>query len=734
MPALSGRDERRCLAAALAVLAGLAACGAEDGAPATPPAAAQEPGPAPAPRTGGSRLFARREVAVAGRPEGLLARDVDGDGDDDALVVTRSPGTLAVLRGGPDGFAPDPAPRPLGDDYPLAPLSLPDGSFAVALQGAHALLWFARAEAEPQRAELGAVPRALGTGDADGDGAPEVLAALADDTLAVVWRDGRVESFALPSALHGRATFLHALGPGAGFAVGAQLDEAVLVLDLDLAAHAASERRRFKLSGIPRAARSVDVDGDGDLELAVAGGDASLWAFGLGAPGGHAAWIGDASAAPRDLAAPGAVPVDLEVCDLDRDGRAELVVLDFYDSGFGVLGAFGADGRPGLAQKGYAGQDPVDAALGDFDGDGLQDLAVANRSAGRVSLLTGTGSARPEQAAFPQALRVPAGQNPLRVRFANLDQDPLPEAVVLCAGDQSVVARRNRGGQLEEKGPVLRRDTGARALAVRGDASGAEVALLEAFEDQARLVRLPLPAGEAAVAAAGLEPRDLFFVRDGASDVLVAVDGRGQTLYLFSQAGEPPRKLALASPPLAAAALELDGDARAELAVATAAELLLFDDLERPLPPAPLAVPGHTPKALVAADFDGDGRQDLAVLCAGERDTAPGRVAVLLAQGGGRFKRAALVETGLAPAALDAGDVDGDGRAEIFCAAQNSHQVNEWTPVVEGAFALRRLADLGAGLGPLDVRLVDLDGDGRLDLVTANNFSDDLSVSYNVAR
>ena len=90
-------------------------------------------------------------------------------------------------------------------------------------------------------------------------------------------------------------------------------------------------------------------------------------------------------------------------------------------------------------------------------------------------------------------------------------------------------------------------------------------------------------------------------------------------------------------------------------------------------------------------------------------------------------------ETGLAPAAIDAGDVDGDGRAELFCAAQNSHNVNVWTAHDDGR-VLRRLSDLGAGLGPLDVHLVDLDGDGRLDLLTANNFSGDLSVAYNLSK
>jgi hypothetical protein len=730
---LGGRNRPAGRAALLAVLAGLAACGgdAPEGAPAAADAPADSPAPPPAP-AGGVRLLARREVAVAGRPVGVLARDVDGDGVDDAVVATRAPGTLAVLRGGREGLAQDQAPRPLGDDYPLGPVDLGARGFAVALQGARELLWFARPKDEPLRAALSAVPRALGAGDLDGDGDLEALAALADDSLAVLARDGRLERIPLGAELHGRATFLCALGPGR-LAVGAQLDQSVLVLEV--AGGAARELRRVPLGGIPRAARLSDVDGDGDAELAVVGGDSSVWVFGLGAGGGPGAWADAPPAPPRDLGAPGAVPLDLEAVDLDRDGRDELVLLDFYDSGFGVLGAFDAAGRPALAQKEYAGQDPVDAALGDFDGDGARDLAVANRSASRVSLLLGTGFAKPERVAFYQSKRVLVGQNPIRVRTGNLDADPLPEAVVLCAGDESVVVRTNRFGLLADEGPLLLRESGARALAVRDAPGGAEVALLVSRADRAQVLRLARdPADEPRVSEAGLEPRDLFWLRDGEGDVLAAVDRRGGALHLFGPGDGEVRRLAISAPPLAACAFELDGDARAELAVATAAELMLFDDLERPLAPVPIAVPGHEPEALAPADVDGDGRLDAVLLYGGEQDTAPGRVAVLLSEGGGHFRRAALAETGLAPAALAAGDVDGDGRAELFVAAQNSHQVNVWTPAAEGPFALRRLADIGAGLGPLDVHLADLDGDGRLDLVTANNFSHDLSVAYNLAR
>jgi hypothetical protein len=77
--------------------------------------------------------------------------------------------------------------------------------------------------------------------------------------------------------------------------------------------------------------------------------------------------------------------------------------------------------------------------------------------------------------------------------------------------------------------------------------------------------------------------------------------------------------------------------------------------------------------------------------------------------------------------------VDGDGRAEVFVAAQDSHLINGWTAAVpRGAaqLSLRAFDDLGAGLGPLDLVLTDLDGDGRIDLCVANGFSNDLSVLY----
>ncbi len=76
---------------------------------------------------------------------------------------------------------------------------------------------------------------------------------------------------------------------------------------------------------------------------------------------------------------------------------------------------------------------------------------------------------------------------------------------------------------------------------------------------------------------------------------------------------------------------------------------------------------------------------------------------------------------------LAAGDLHGDGRCDLVGTAQNSHHLLRWRclPAAEGG--LVRCADIGVGTGPLDVALADIDGDGTLDVVTANGFSNDLS-------
>lgn len=72
-----------------------------------------------------------------------------------------------------------------------------------------------------------------------------------------------------------------------------------------------------------------------------------------------------------------------------------------------------------------AGSFPRSVALGDFNVDGMPDLAVANSVGQTVSILLGTGSG-----AFGAATNFPVGLTPYAVAIGDLDRNGRPDLAV----------------------------------------------------------------------------------------------------------------------------------------------------------------------------------------------------------------------------------------------------------------------------------------------------------------
>jgi hypothetical protein len=89
---------------------------------------------------------------------------------------------------------------------------------------------------------------------------------------------------------------------------------------------------------------------------------------------------------PNSVAVSGE-PTDVEIVDLTGDGAEEICVI-FADSP-GTLAIFENDGAGGIAQQIVVdtGDLPIDITSGDFDGDGHQDLAIANFLSSDVLIL-----------------------------------------------------------------------------------------------------------------------------------------------------------------------------------------------------------------------------------------------------------------------------------------------------------------------------------------------------------
>lgn len=138
---------------------------------------------------------------------------------------------------------------------------------------------------------------------------------------------------------------------------------------------------------------------------------------------------------------------------------------------------------------------------------------------------------------------------------------------------------------------------------------------------------------------------------------------------------------------------------------------------------------GAAPSALAAGAIDGDTRPDLIVA---NRDD--GTITVLVNSGQGDFPNPlrVTVPVGVRPRALALGDLNGDGAADVLTANSGDHTVSvllQTRPAQAVAFSPGR--PVFVNLLPSALATGDLDGDGGLDAVVANQLSSDVSVLLN---
>ena len=132
-------------------------------------------------------------------------------------------------------------------------------------------------------------------------------------------------------------------------------------------------------------------------------------------------------------------------------------------------------------------------------------------------------------------------------------------------------------------------------------------------------------------------------------------------------------------------------------------------------PPVNYAV-SHTAN-LTVADVNRDRKVDL--IC--PDNTVPGTLTILTNDGSGGFAPASMPSVGNGPVVVTSADVNGDGKVELISANWGNGSGNSLTVLTNngnGGFGSN--ATCTVGVGPSFVTAADINGDGKLDLINAN--------------
>jgi hypothetical protein len=182
-----------------------------------------------------------------------------------------------------------------------------------------------------------------------------------------------------------------------------------------------------------------DFNSDGKPDLAIANENANTVSVLLNttAPGATTPTF-----APRQDFATAISPVSVAVGDFNGDGKPDLAIVD---QGSGLVSILMNSTAPGATTASFAprqdfptGNSPVSAAVGDFNGDGMPDLVVANQGSNSVSVLLNTTAAGANTPSFAAKQDFATGSIPNSVAVGDFNGDGEPDLAVADLGSNRV--------------------------------------------------------------------------------------------------------------------------------------------------------------------------------------------------------------------------------------------------------------------------------------------------------
>jgi len=441
-------------------------------------------------------------------------------------------------------------------------------------------------------------------------------------------------------------------------------------------------RADFGAGKEPRSLAVGDFNGDGKLDLVVANRSDNTVSILLGKPDGTFTSKVDYATGPK--------PISVLIGDFNGDGNLDLAVANEnctpltaggFSCGAGSLSILLGNGD-GTFQPhvDYAlGTRPISVAVGDLNGDGKLDLAVANNLDSTLSVLLGNGDGT-----FQTRVDHATAPSPQSVIPADFNGDGKLDLAVGTADSVSILLGRGDGTFQNHTDFLVEPGTSGASLST-GDFNGD---------------------GKLDLAAAG----------SGAVNIML---GNGDGTFVLAAA------YPTGSAPVAVISADFNGDGKLDLAIANQggddSVSILLGNGDGTFQAKSDYGTGLMPSGIVASDFNGDGKLDLAVAdasCSPSSCVAAGSVSVLLGLGNGTFVGKTDYGTASGPLFTTSADLNGDGKLDLAVANQIGDSVSILLGNGDGTFQPQ--ASFPTGHLPIWVIGGDFNGDGKIDLAVVN--------------
>jgi len=275
----------------------------------------------------------------------------------------------------------------------------------------------------------GEFPFSIVTGDLDGDGKADIIAANYSDDSIIVFRN---ISVAGTISLASKVTFAVTNNPESVFLGDMDGDGKLDIVVVSDASKTVSVFRNTSTPGTisfdtridynagtyPVAVSVSDIDGDGKPDLIETNNqDNTVSVY------RNTSTVGNISFATNVNFTTGSSPSDISVADFDGDGKPDLAIANEFSGTVSVLRNTSTAGTISFALKQdyITGAEAYAVAAGDIDGDGKSDLAVGNLTANTVSILRNTST--PGVISFAAKVDDSVATSPIDIALGDLDGD-----------------------------------------------------------------------------------------------------------------------------------------------------------------------------------------------------------------------------------------------------------------------------------------------------------------------